>query len=445
VSRAGSPPPVAGKQRSEKRAKNQRKKDVEEIPLKAAEEQAPVVARKKKTKKPGGGVMVGSGQTSSSTPVVSLPASPGGKKVEKSKKSAERQKTAAVAADEDQPISQQQATTSLTSTNEDLQADPEPPQVKKPEPAGFAFLANVLEDYLNSALAKPISSNAHLRGLESRPFSTPADWAHYLTAQVPFTLSPAELADLSDGRPVRRVAPDGRLSSHVIETMRGTNLRCLTREEEDHLIALEDAVCEVTGPGFWGGGKDYLIPGMLNYEDMRKRQSKAGLAGLPPVGTVLLDGSRDLSTGEDAVEYNNKFVFAGDEGNVQTAGGAVRPAPTQRHDFGISGISGADRNHDTPPSSTAAARPTTPELHNAATKAAAAAAAALGSTAQYLAEVRHSDWSYETGSGGAAKVDVKEAERLMVEEKKQVEALEKKLNSLVKRNRKMLAAGVGGR
>lgn len=448
VSRASSPPPLAGKKRGEKKTRKAKRVTTEsnvlelEV-LKVAEEQSPIMGRKMKSKKPD--VTASSSkrkEIKDSRTVSPLPVAESAASIQ----NLEATQEPPVLVSEQSPIPSKPQS-------------PETPQSKNKRVMDnfFASLGPGFEAIVNSALTQSVSTTSHLRNMDhqtgphQRPFSHAEDISAFMMTQDPFVLSPADHAKRTAGQPIRRHADDGRISSRMIETLRGTRLRYLTEMEEDQLVELEDRICSMLGTAFWGGGSlEYALPSMPGYDLKQKQAALANFGSFSaPEPHQEQQTRRDdvlHSTGhEDPTRFINQFIF-----NQETE--AITPmvpfVGEKAHNHLHHQHSGSGTGAGTGAGSGAGATPTSTaeysRQHNVQQQeddstrlagSAARAAAAMGNTREAIQQVMGT-------SAAATLINVEEAERRWQEEKKYVDGLERRLNGVVKRNRKVLSGAV---
>ena len=412
VSRANSPPPLTTNKKAEKKARKQKQKqaqtEVEALPIKEpTEEQAPILSRKKKTKKPGDGPTTKRTATSSSTPQVSRPPSP---KLEENDEDIENV---------------------ISAEPEQLDDDVETPTEKIPEPPATASEPEPSQPSASTTEKendKPLTAAAILRALESthqlalstlsllKPLTEtkPRNWltdptpssttAHPSSTTLPFTtadlhnhldqlaleLTRAEAELLRRGTPLRRAPPDGRLSGRALVTPDGRRFACLSGPEEDRAVALAAADAAAKGPARWRPAK---TPAAAAAAAAPRDAPKAG--GVP-------------ARADDVAAGVNAFVPPGVDGPgggaAAEAGSAEPGARVERRAEDVAQGRGGE--------------------------------GALGAYAGI-------------GAGYAAlgvplakeKMSVKEAEALLGEARKAAEMWERKLNAVVKKNRKLVFGG----
>jgi len=444
VSRANSPPPLMSKKRGEKKPKKTRRvqteSDVLEVEIsKIEEEQVPILGRKKKTKKPDVGLvkvpLVKKKDTEDLLPKRAASSPP--------------QQPVQIPVVEEfdlpsEPVSQSKVTPKREPSPESSHT-----KSKRLTDSLFAALGPELEKVVHSAFTKPVSMNSHLRSLDyqagpnQRPFSHSSDLDAYVAAQDPFVLSPADYAVRSSGQPIRRSAEDGRLSSRVLETPRGTRLRCLTEQEEQHLVELEDKICTLVGSGFWGGGSlEYAIAGMPGYDRKQKQQAIDTLSKLFPRGISSIESTRSdniihsVGGNEDPARLINQFIFTQETEAITPmvpyAGEKAHIQQQQREQAASTPVPTAAEYQRSQEAGQRSMADSAAEAANAAARA----AAAIGNTRGVIEQAMASDTSASGTVLGYPSVE--DSERVWQEEKRHAEGLERRLNGVVKRNRKVL-------
>jgi hypothetical protein len=301
-SRATSPTPIVGKKRGEKtKAKKHllKKREEEEVlPPPVLEEQSPILGRKKKTRKPGPLLVTSASRVTSVGG--SKPTTPSEEKspVIENKEIYEAE-----------PSRKKGEEPSLS-----IQDDPlEIPAPKPQKPANiFASFFSNADQLLNHPLTHTLNNNSHIRNLPDRnPFAEPADFENYIKdiwAHVPhdhplsdpFT-SEESNAYITSARaahqPVRLKARNGRLSGAFLVTTSGTCLLGLTPAEEERMLALEDSIAASTGTTFWGSGDPAYLP---DIPEVRAHNHRAADVRGRRVarGTVMLDGKSEITARE---------------------------------------------------------------------------------------------------------------------------------------------------
>jgi hypothetical protein len=440
VSRANSPPPLMSKKRGDKKPKKSKRVQTEPDVLEAevsklSEEQSPIMGRKKKSKKPDVGPPIVPKRKDSER---SIPASP----VPQS----EQHVTAEVSLPAPEPFIPLPEE-SIPSPIKESHPEPSQSKTKKLAENLFAALGPELEKFLNSSLTKPISMQSHLRSLDfypgssQRPFSHPNDLEAFIATQDPFVLSPADYAARTSGQAIRKSAEDGRLSSRIIETPRGTRLRCLSEQEEDLLIELEEKICSMVGTGFWGGGSlEYAIAGMPGYDRKQKQQAIDTLGKLfPREEQTRSEAIHSVGSNEDPARLINQFVFtqeteaitpmvpyAGEKAHVQQQQRDKAAAVPTAAEYARQQEVAASRQQEADQRSRSMA-----DSAADAASAAARAALAIGNTRDVIQQAMGE-------VSGALYTSVEDAERSWQEERRHAEGLERRLNGVVKRNRKVL-------
>jgi len=417
VSRASSPPPLATNKKAEKKARKQKQKqaqtEVEAIPVKEpTEEQAPILSRKKKTKKPGDGPTGKRTVASSSTPQVSRPPSP---KLEENDEDIEN-----VISAEPEQLNGDDIETPAEKTPERpaTASEPEPSQPsasntekENEKPLTAAAILRALESTHQLALSTlsllkpltetkgrnwladqnpPASSSHSSSSSSSNALSfTTADLHNHLD-QLAFELTRAEAELLRRGSALRRAPPDGRLSGRTVVTPDGRRFACLGAADEDRAVALSAAVAAAKGPARW-------------------RPARSAGVAAPREGTPKA-GEAPRARADDVAAFVNAFVPPGEDG----AAGAEAPSHAEQP------LEEVARQAE---GGGAVAQARGGESGVGAYAGIGAGYAALGVPL------------------GKEKLSVKEAEALLGEARKAAEMWERKLNAVVKKNRKLVFGG----
>jgi hypothetical protein len=323
-SRAASPGPIVGKKRSEKsKAKKQQQKKSQEqevVTPPVIEDHSPIMARKRKTNKPVSTAAIPNKPTSKSA---SRPQSP--------------VKHSPVVESKITPIAAEPKKESKKVV-EDEKEEPAPPaaeetEIPAPKPKkSESLLEEVIsnfDDILNHPVFKQLSSTSHLKNIPTgRPFTAPEEFQHfggfeynyeYHPNRVPHDYNPSQpfteeqhnryiTARLAANEPIRLVTRDGRVSGKYIQTIHGTRVPYLTDEEQDRLIQLENSIVSHAGPGIWGGGNPFWLP---NGADLKTHSRYFAQNGLPPLpkGVSRLVNNREVQP-RDPEFLINTFVMA---------------------------------------------------------------------------------------------------------------------------------------
>ena len=482
VSRANSPPPIGTNKKAEKKTRKQKQKqaqpEVEAVLVRdTTEEQAPILSRKKKAKKPADGPAAKRTVTSSSTPQVSRPSSP---KLEEKDEVVEHVK---LVEPEQLDTAEVETPTDAVPETPATPPEPEPPQPsatntekEKEKPLTPAAILRALESTHQLALStlallKPLtetkgrnwlvdqsapasSSNApSITGASGNLSFTTADLHNHLD-QLAFEITRAEAELLRRGRALRRDTGDGRISGRNLVTPDGARFACLTKDEEDRAEALSAAIASSKGVARWRGAfRAHAAPRVRIAGDVPPSSSSSAApqsAASAPAPAPARDEARRLPRPppDDVAAYVNAFVPPGADGAA---------APLSSSAAGGDGGSAA-RGADAAFTAEAYQR-AEQVLENvtrqieAGVKAAQGrdpGGAAMGELAEQVGHgIERAIGAYGGIGGGYGavapagkeKVSVKEAEQLLGEARKAAEVWERKLNAVVKRNRKLVFGG----
>ena len=492
-SRANSPPPIVTNKKADKKSKRQKQKQVqagsEAIPVKGpAGEQAPILARKKKTKK--AGEISQAKRTASSTPQVSRPATPGvtekgglaitaytGKATEAEIKEDNFAKDVGTATTS-QPLNP----TELEAEN--LFAEPSSAagadkDKEKEKTLTAATILRALESTHQLALStlsllKPLTETRGRNWLVDQTSSaattasasssnsntgnlsfTAADLHNHLD-QLAFEISRAEAELLKQGQALRKDKGDGRVSGRNLVTSDGTRYSCLTKEEEDRVLELTERLAATRGrPGRWRPPRSTTTKATPSTKAKvegevtttadthalsaqgQQRQSETALPPIQPTSNSDVQQNqpgfsdfRPRGAKDDVGIYVNCFVPPTEDYSSGTASQVKDVHPTtadfqRTHQYGYERENDAEAVLDRVERQfEAGVRAGTTE--GLAREMLAATAAAAG---------------VEGLKGREGKMGVKEVEVLLSEARRAAEGWEKKLNGLVKRNRKMVYGG----
>ena len=498
ISRANSPPPIVTNKKADKKSRKQKQKqahaETEAVPIKEpAGEQAPILARKKKTKKPGESAQAK--RTANSTPQVSRPATPGvaGKEKEEVVMT-EAAKAMETERREDNPA---------TDVGGSATSQPMKPTEREPENA-FVEPSSTAGAERDKEKEKPLTAATILRALESthqlalstlsllKPLTemrgrnwlvdqassaaasasasgsgssasnlnfTAADLHNHLD-QLAFEISRAEEELLKQGQALRKDKGDGRVSGRTLVTSDGTRYSCLTREEEDHVLELTARLAATRGrPGRWRPPRSTIAKATPS--------TKARVEGEPTVRPATATTASSSTQGNQRQNENPLPPLLNSSngngpGNMhpqnQRAFSDLRPGGA-KDDIGIYVNCFVPPAEDHP--SDTASQVKDPRLtaaefqrtHECANDAEAVLdkverqfeAGIRAGTAEGLAKDMLVATAAAAGieglKGSEGKMGVKEVEVLLSEARRAAEVWEKKLNALVKRNRKMVYGG----
>lgn len=466
--------------------------ETETIPVKApVEEQAPIVSRKKKTKKPAEGPAPKRTVTSSSTPEISRPTSP---RPEEKVKVAELAKPA-----EDE----QKDTVQSKEPTESLQETPLPPEPAtseaepsttagaekdKEKPIAPAAILQALEATQQLALStlsllKPLTetkgrnwlvdqSSSASSGASSGSLSfTTADLHNHLD-QLAFEISRAEAELLKQGENLRRDTGDGRVSGRNLVTSDGLRFSCLSQQEEERVIALTQALSRSKGSARWRPSRGLKTIAMTKVK-------VEGSGGTPPLRRSPSGAAKPSSSSkrDDIAAYANAFIPPSSDFLLpNTSTGLLKPtnaappaaaaaAPsgksvmtteayqraeavlenvTRQIEMGVRAAQGMDPNE---------------AIGELASKVNAGIERAIGlygglhsGPGGILEGLRSAASGLPGGAasvtaagevvpGREQKVSAKEAEQMLAEARKAAEVWERKVNAMVRRNRKMVFGG----
>jgi CCR4-NOT transcription complex subunit 4 len=502
ASRADSPLPIVSKKRADKKAKKPQRKEVEEEVVRAFSEKplevhAPVLGRKKKTRKLG---QVNTTKTASSTPATSSrptsrPATPLPlESPDASRKGFE----AEVPTGDEVPVRPspkvpQQQSSPKKAKRVDKAANPSLAsfldeiaiQSMTKAVSNNSHLRNLNE-------TRPFSTN-----MDWANFHSHREKNIYKNG---WPLNEKQVATLAAGNAVRVSDDTGRLSSRYLETSGGMKLLHLTTDEEDRVLELEKRLMQVSGQISWSTGRE--TDGTKPKGSKKAGSDASSLPAdcvllddnedhQDPFDFV----NRFIFTVDDvhgaSIKIPSSTMHSTSQNAPPVASGTVSSVPPtilplqfkQSPSIGTSfKNSQLPLLSSTAPESTSS---TAAAAANAAAAAAAAAAMAIGTTAAYIEDaIGRGDWdklagsvptalgsavaaglgavkaaggmsnssgpppslingvavpSETTGMHGHRLSDVlAEAERSMRKEQVQIEILEKKLNALVRRNKKVL-------
>ncbi|KAF3936738.1 hypothetical protein ABW19_dt0201621 [Dactylella cylindrospora] len=252
-----------------------------------------------------------------------------------------------------------------------------------------------------------------------------------------------EITTNASGNPTGQNNQGSAPTSRLIVTPGGVLLKGLTPEQEAKFIKLEERSSKTSTP---------LKPSDLVKSGLpaAKKDLAATLAGTLASRAASL---ADLSL-EDTLAYLNQLnqflEFSPEtaaaaaaaasqlaQAHTQLSTGKFQPPPVQQPSASSKSSGSSSKKGKTPPST--AAGPPSPI--NPASVASAAVAAAAGSLEQMLMMGFQSAFTSKPATEST--MSVEEAEKLLISSRKETEAYEKKLNNLVKRNKRLIFGALG--
>lgn len=505
ASRASSPPPVTTNKKAEKKSRKKQKQtqlETETIAVKeSVEEHAPIMSRKKKTKKPGDGPATKRTVTSSSTPQISQPASPKTEDKQKVPEVANSEESE----EKTVPVKEPTGTHEPLLPPEPEQAQPEPAATlgaerEKEKPVTAVTIIQALEATQQLALStlsllKPLAETKGRNWLVDQsssassssgtsggnPSFTAADLHNHLD-QLAFEISRAEAELLKRGEVVKRDTGDGRVSGRNLVTSEGLRFSCLSREEEERVIELTKAIAGSKGVRRWRPSRGMKTVAMTKVKvegeatptmstgireekgeramaERKRAREKDDIAAysntfIPPSSDFLLPNT---STGllKSGAPSSSPLPAAG-QASSSSAGNtsgrsvmtteayqraeAVLENVTRQIEMGVRAAQGRDPNE---------------AIGELASKVNAGIERAIGlygglhsgpgGILEGLRGATNGGASVTAGGevvpGRGEKMSIKEAEQMLVEARKAAEVWERKVNAVVKRNRKMVFGG----
>ncbi|KAI9834079.1 MAG: hypothetical protein M1819_003364 [Sarea resinae] len=429
LSRANSPPPskvgsapVRVKTKSQQKKQRQERaklaeqsvKVEEALQLARAEEtvQAPIISRKKKTKKQGGSA------TGGSTPAVSRPVSPTPKEKEKVDKSSDKTaKERSKSRDSDKAESNQASITPEVST-------------KAITPA------SIISDLQSAGELDPSSLEIFksILGLNHRHDISAADFQEL---ERKLNLTDDERTALSAGHPIRRLGSPSKPSSRVLISPSGAILRGLTPEQEAHFLTLEKRTTSARGPTKYTpkkAGSEFTLIGGRVVQTPTDVSLIAHHSGLSSQHRPLPDPASKMRV-DEALDYINQFVLP-----ALPACGRLENSPSVQGvaDFGLRVAEDIARGGQGPDPLGCFAPP---PPHHAATSL--SSRHNHSSTAATTTTSASNTSSHAHSLPTVPLLGVEEAEKAMLAARKETEALEKRLNGLLKRNRRFAFGSSG--
>ncbi|KAK6521028.1 hypothetical protein TWF506_001261 [Arthrobotrys conoides] len=450
----------------EKEREREKEKDNAPIPSPTVEDHAPVVARARKKEKKS--KAAAAGKTVKTT---ALPASPGiltptgispaaanaaAIEIEHRDDRSSRAGSVSVAAPSE--VHHEQA--SADSGNNDAESEPNKPDLFSTINANDIITAlneSREIDFMDLELLKPVVGLQHRFEINSAEISEFAKRLSMVAASagdvgdhqisVEITANPAAIASAGSNPQSKGAAATTRL----IVTPGGVMLKGLSAEQEAKFIRLEERASKTPTPFKSSDLAKATFP-------VAKKELATTLAETLASKAA---GLADLSL-EDTLAYLNQLnqflEFSPEtaaaaaaaasqlaQAHTQFTAGRFQPAPIQQGPIPSSskGLpnpvqSGSKKPGKTPPS-TAVGPPPAPI--NPASVASAAVAAAAGSLEQMLMVGFQS--AFNSKPMTESSMTAEEAEKLLVMSRKETEAYEKKLNNLMKRNKRLIFGALG--
>ncbi|KAF3318402.1 hypothetical protein TWF173_007814 [Orbilia oligospora] len=451
----------------EKEKEREREKDSAPIPSPTVEDHAPVVARARKKEKKS--KAAAAGKTVKTT---ALPASPGiltptgispaaataaAAEIEHRDDRSSRAGSVSVAA----PSEAHHEQASADSGNNDAESEPNKPDISSTINANDIITAlneSREIDFMDLELLKPVVGLQHRFEINSAEISEFAKRLSMVAASagdvgdhqisVEITTNPAAIASAgSNSQPNK----GGAATTRLIVTPGGVMLKGLSAEQEAKFIRLEERASKTPTPFKSSDLAKATFP-------VAKKELATTLAETLASKAA---GLADLSL-EDTLAYLNQLnqflEFSPEtaaaaaaaasqlaQAHTQFTTGRFQPAPIQQGPIPSSSkvltnspSSGSKKPGKTPPS-TAVGPPPAPI--NPASVASAAVAAAAGSLEQMLMVGFQS--AFNSKPMTESSMTAEEAEKLLVMSRKETEAYEKKLNNLMKRNKRLIFGALG--
>ena len=459
LSRANSPPPskigsaplrattksMQKKQRAQKAKEREMTTVLPPPPVVEPEpepEIAPIQGRKKKQKKE----KASSGTAMATTPAASTPPSPPAMRQSASQDSVPHaeaaqqpsQKTdrpAPIEVDEENKLpdskSKGKAKAQFTAVPDPISAatevEDEPADKPIPTPASILqslVAEGIIKDPSNLGFLKPLHMNSRYQ--EPQPdLQNAATKLQHATTKL--TITTEDRATLLSGRPVHKNT-DG--PNRIMLTPNGDCVRNLTPEEEQRYLELQSSIAQESGPAAFFSARHHASSGFIliggravpNGPPTYIPQSSSATASLDPVSKIH---------GAEALSYINQYVLPSMAGNAQLEN--ALNAKARDPDMSRAGESPAWAQWGNDPMSPPA-------------DGAYGAAAAHSQDGILASGVEGITAHFSVGrdvEGGAPLASVtmlslRDAEVAMQAARKETEGLEKRLNALLKKNRRLL-------
>lgn len=461
VSRAGSPPPPTSrigaaavrsttKSQQRKQRKDALKQDTQaivETPKEEPEEHAPVLGRKKKQKK-----------EKAPKVVAKPPPTPKPTPVEKKLDAAEKKlqelekKVAAVQQMKPELLQPEPPTVQNNKVKEAEQPveAPRPPtpneatdddsdQTEKPNIGPLSVFQEIKNSLWASAIdslamLKPASSNIRTTA-DTKVYSEDTDTACKDCICKCGEIQEADLTDLRAGKPVRKqFHVDG---TRMLLTPNGDCVRGLTVEEEDAFLALQESIAEMAdNPGAFMAPRHHPVNGAFSL--IKGRAVPNGRPGIFPASTSPQpsDPIGKLQR-EDALSYINQYVLP--RLNLGATNVGWPKGATLRQDAAAASLNSLAPYFYGPDAAAGVgiySAPDGKEFYNPPPPLNAAAAAAQ-SAEEASGNPKWGPYSV----GGMPLMSVEDAEAALTAARKETEKLEKRLNQVIKSNRRLLVGG----
>ena len=446
ISRANSPPPskvgsapvrVSTKSMQKKQRKQVRTENLEQE-LEAAitkpepePEIAPIMGRKKKQKKE----RTVSGAAGESTPAASRPSSPGPRT-----DSIQEENFADVARQHDIAPQQQEPEKVLQSpskhtpeTKPKSKATAQPPPSPEPvsaltdageEPPEKAIPtpASILQDLVSEGIIDDIANLNFLKlpSLSSRHQEISSD---LLNAIPKLTITPEDQAALLAGKLVRKNVEG---PNRILLTPNGDCVRNLTQEEEDQFLALQASIAEEYGPAAFFSAKHHTANG---FTLVGGRAVPNGPPAFFPQSEGNVDPVAKIQR-DEALSYINQYVLPSLHTNSQlekALNANALDTETLRANDSAAWASWASDPAVPPPENGVSGFPATHE---------GILSSGLQSITAHFGIGRDVDRGQPLGN--VSMLSLTDAENAMQIARKETEGLEKRLNALLKKNKRLL-------
>jgi hypothetical protein len=411
------------KQRKELQ-KEKEKQELEAVTVKAAEpepEIGPIMGRKKKQKKE----RVVSSAAGGSTPVVSRPASPGpgptSAVAEESKAQIAEDRTTA-------PEPEKQAASGGFSPTKSVETKgkgkaklaPRPPTPElsvsdideEPEEKPVPTPASIFQDLLSSGIIPDVTNLSFLKAPNAN--NRHQEQVDLQSAIQKLTITPEDRAALLAGKPVRKI--DG--PNRIMLTPNGDCVRNLTPEEEDLYLTFQASIAAEAGPASFYSAKHHTTGG---FTLVGGRAVANGPPAFFPQLTSPMDPVSKIQR-DEALSYINQYVLPSLSTNSQLEKALNANALDAEMLRASEASAWASWGSDPPKSGDSAYE--------------GILATGLESMTHHFAVGRDIDRGQPLGN--ASLLSLSDAESAMHIARKETDNFEKRLNALLKKNRRLL-------
>jgi CCR4-NOT transcription complex subunit 4 len=276
----------------------------------------PIMGRKKKQKKE----RVVHSAAGGSTPAVSRPASPGPTEPvdEETKSRVETTELQAQASEEStageketkaankipDPKGKGKAKLTRPPTPEPVSAATEPEEEEEPIEKPIPTPAAVLQELVSSGIFEDINNINFLKP-PTVNFRAQDPLIDMQNANPKLTITAEDRAELLAGKPVHKIVEGG---SRIMLTPNGDCVRNLTPEEEERYLELQARIAEEAGPAAFFSSKSHANNGFTLIGGRAVPNGPPPFFPLPSTGTTPMDPVSKIQR-DEALSYINQFVL----------------------------------------------------------------------------------------------------------------------------------------